>query len=97
MTSPLTAALTLTLTMTSYLDHDLDQDHDHDQPMHTIEARWAQVCGRGLAKSVAHGNGKTTDPGSGANTLTVTAHSAGSLREGAPGPCMAKSRFEGTA
>jgi hypothetical protein len=26
--------------------------------------------------------------GSGANTLTVTAHSAGGLREGAPGPCI---------
>lgn len=91
------SALTLAMTPTSYLDHDCDPDSDWDQPMHTIEARWAQVCGRGLAKSVAHGNGKTTDPGSGVNTCHNRRYSAGSLREGAPGPCMAKSRFEGTA
>lgn len=90
MTSTLTSTSTLTktMTMTSYLDHDLDQDYDQDQLMHGIEARAARSCGRDLAKSVAHGNGTTTDPSSGANTLTVTADSAGGSRKGAPGPCI---------
>ncbi len=76
----------MTLTLTSYLDHDFDQDHD--QLMHGIEARVARSYGRDLAKSVAHGNGKTTDPGSGVNTCHSRRHSAGGSRMGAPGPCI---------
>lgn len=75
----------LTLTLTSYLDHDLDQDYDHDQLMHGIDASGPRGYEVRLAKSVAHGESKTTDPGSGANTLAVTAHSAGGLsKEGPP-------------
>lgn len=91
LTMPLT--MTTTLTMTSYLDHDLDQDHDHDQLMHMKRRRvtrgYEDRLAQSVGHSVAHGESIiTTDPGSGANTLIVTAHSAGGLREGAPGPCI---------
>jgi hypothetical protein len=77
-----TLTMTSTMTMTSYLDHDLDQDHDQDQLMHGMKPRRARGCGDWLAKSAAHGYSKTADPSSGANTLTVTADSAGSLPQG---------------